>query len=612
MTNKKIRVADFVSRFISDFGVKHVCLLTGGGMMHLSDGLALNKKIKPVCFHHEQGAAMALEAYARTTGHLGVGYFTTGPGAINALTGTAGAYLDSTPCLYISAQAKCREATYALGIPGLRQCGVQEFNIMPMAKTVTKYAAFINDPNEIRFQLEKAVYIAKSGRPGPVWLDIPLDVQGAYIDPKKLRRFIPPKEKQEINSITMKKFISAFKSASRPVILAGYGVRISGAIKSLDKLAKKYQIPIVTTLLSVDIIEENHPEYVGRIGIKGTRAGNLAIQNSDLLIVIGSSLPVAEIGFEYHLFAREAKIIVVDIETCSHKKKTIKIDQLIKADADNFIKKTLSLLKNKKIGFDKNWLKTCIQWKKKYPVCLPKYKKTKKYINYYYFVDRLSQQLKASDIMVTDAGSALYVGFQAVKIKKGMRYITSGGFGTMGYSLPAGIGVSLATGNKRVICINGDGSFQQNIQELQTVVHYKLPIKIFVINNDGYLSIRFTQKKFFGRLIGESPSSGVSFPDTAKIARAYGIKYFRAAENSQLNKALSKTLNYPGPVICEIVTPKNQLIIPSVASVKRKDGTMISKPLEDMFPFLPRKEFLKNMFVKPVEEKNEKPTNQGH
>lgn len=599
---KKIRVADYIPKFIYDKGVKHAFMLSGGGIMHLTDGLACNKDLKVICVHHEQAASMAVEAYARTTGNFGLAYFTTGPGATNALTGLAGAWLDSVPCLFVSGQAKRKETVYKAKIPGLRQIGVQELNIIPIIKSITKYSAFIDDPKDIKYHLEKAFYLAKQGRPGPVWLDIPLDVQGALINPKSLKGFKPPKKIIQISSSQIKKVVQYIKKSTRPVILAGQGVRISGAIDDLLKLANKYEIPIITTFLGVDIINSNHPRYVGRIGIKGDRAGNLAVQNADLLITIGSSLPVAETGYDYKQFAREAKIVVNDIDISSHKKKTIRIDSLIQGDAKEFIGKILTSLKKEKIVFDNEWLKTCISWRKKYPVCLPEYKELKNRINIYYFIDRLSKKLNSKDIVVTDAGSTFYAGSQAIKIKKGMRYITSGGFATMGYSLPASIGVSTALGNKKVMCITGDGSFQQNIQELQTVVHYNLPLKIFILNNGGYLSIRFTQGKYFKHFIGEGPRSGVSFPNAEKIAKAYGIKFIRAKNNKELDKALDKTLKYKGPIICEIMCPKNQLVIPTIASKKNPDGTMVSKPLEDMYPFLNRDEFKKNMIIKPIEE----------
>lgn len=605
----KIRVADYIAKFIYEKGIKDVFILSGGGIMNLTDGLVCNKKLNFYCMHHEQAISMAIEAYGRLTNNMGVGYFTTGPGATNALTGLAGAWLDSSPCLFISGQAKRREAVYKQNVIGLRQVGVQEINIVPIVESITKYTAFIDNPEDIRYHLEKAFYLAHKARPGPVWLDIPADVQSALIEADNLRPFQPSEdglEKPMLKKQDVEDVVNWIRSSSRPVILIGQGVRIAGATADLLKLVEKHRIPVITTFLGIDVIENNHPEYVGRIGIKGTRAGNLAMQNSDVLISIGTSLPVAEIGYEYDQFARNAKKVVVDIDLSSHKKKTIKIDKLIEADAKDFIKNLYSALsaqgkKSKKLIF-KEWLDKCISWREKYPVNLPEYEHLKGKINIYHFVDRLSRKLAAGDVVVTDAGSAFYAGSQAVIIKKGIRYITSGGFATMGYSLPASIGLCAALGKKRIMCINGDGSFQQNIQELQTVVHYKLPLKIFILNNNGYLSIRFTQERYFdNRLIGEGPMSGVSFPDAKKIAKAYGIKFVRVSDNSKLDQALDEVIGYEGPVICEIMTPEKQLIIPTCISTKREDGSMVSKPLEDMYPFLDRNEFNKEMIIKPID-----------
>jgi acetolactate synthase-1/2/3 large subunit len=594
----RMRVADYITKFIYDIGVKDVFILTGGGIMHLTDGLACNKKLKVYCLHHEQSVSMAIETYARTTGNFGVGYFTTGPGATNAITGLAGAYLDSSPCLYLSGQAKRSECVFKTGIPGIRQIGVQEINILPVVESMTNYAAFVDQPEDIRYHLEKAYCRAKTGRPGPVWLDIPLDVQGAIIDTEKLRGYEHTKVTKKPSRKDINDFLQMLKTCKRPVILAGQGVRIAGAIQELTKYARKLNIPVVTTFLGIDIIESRHPNYAGRLGIKGTRAGNLAIQNCDLLLAIGTSFPVAEIGYDCSQFARGAKKIIVDVDKSSHLRKGVPKDLLIEGDAKEFLKS----IRHAQKPFNKEWLKRCIEWREKYPVCEAKYGKLRNKINIYHFIDKLCDRLNKDDIVVTDAGSSFYAGSQAVKIKKGMRYITSGGFATMGFSLPASIGVCAANNKRRVMCITGDGSFQQNIQELQAVKQYKLPIKIFVINNGGYLSIRYTQSRYFQRYIGEGPKSGVTFPDCKKIAWAYGIKFLRAKNNRHLPKALNAALRHKGPVLCEVMTPQNQLIIPTLASYKNEDGTMVSRPLEDMFPFLPRKEFNSNMIIKPLNE----------
>jgi acetolactate synthase-1/2/3 large subunit len=596
-----MRVADYVAKFIFDHGVKDVFMLSGGGIMHLTDGLACNKDINVYCLHHEQAVSMAIDTYARTTGNFAAGYFTTGPGATNALTGLAGAWLDSSPCLFISGQSKISQCVYTAGIDGLRQIGVQEVNIVPVVQSLTKYCVFVDDPNDMRFHLEKAFYLAKHGRPGPVWLDIPLDVQGAMIDPDKMKGFVPESEKKGIPKDDINRVVRLIEEAKRPVILAGQGIRIAGAIPELLAFANTYQIPIVTTFLGVDIIASNHPRYVGRIGIKGTRAGNLALQNSDFLLIIGTSLPIAEMGYDCTEFAREAKKIAVDIEATSYQRDSISLDLFIQGDAKVFLQNLCDELPSSS-STNKAWLEHCIAWREKYPVCLPQYGELKNKINLYYFIDHLSRRLDSTDAVVTDAGSSFFAGSQGILIKEGMRYVTSGGFASMGFGIPASIGVCVARGKRRVMCITGDGSFQQNIQELQSVVHHKLPIKIFVINNNGYLSIRYTQSRYFKRFIGEGPTSGVTFPETGKIAKAYGIKFFKADNNAGLDHILDATISYKGPVICEIVTPPRQLIIPTVASSRKEDGTMVSRPLEDMFPFLNRKEFKKNMIIKPLDE----------
>jgi acetolactate synthase-1/2/3 large subunit len=454
----------------------------------------------------------------------------------------------------------------------------------------------VNHPEDIRYVLEQALYKAQSGRPGPVWLDIPLDVQGAIIDTDTLPDYMPPRQfpiSQE-GHFTKLKFL--LKESKRPVILAGHGIRISRAIDSLLSFAETWNIPIVTTYLGVDIIDSNHPNFIGRVGIKGTRAGNLAVQNADILIVIGSSLPIAETGYEHELFAPKAKKIVIDIDGTAHKKNTITIDLFFELDAKEFLNRLLILCEEEGISPAPHWLDQCNVWKEKYPVCMPDYHLIKQNVNIYSFIEVLCQHLTADDIIVTDAGSAFFAGSQAVNIKQGMRYITSGGLATMGFSIPASIGASIARNKQRILCLVGDGSFQQNVQELQTIVHYKLPIKIFVLNNEGYLSIRYTQTKLFnGRLLGEGPTSGTSFPDTEKIAFTYNIPFYRISHLSKLTPVLKKALGSDKPVICEVMLPYDMEIVPTLASEKRADGSMISKPLDDMYPFLSKEEKNENM-----------------
>jgi len=603
-----MRVADFIVNFVSEaLKVDVVFMVSGGGIMYLTDALAQNRNIKVICTHHEQTSSMAIEAYSRATENFGVGFFTTGPGCTNSITGLVGAWQDSVPCLFISGQAKRRETIYNSNIKGLRQFGVQEVNILPIIESITKYAVFLNKPEDVKYELEKAVCIAKSGRPGPVWLDVPLDVQGALIDPENLRSFSKT-EMKSIKTKPTKKEIEQFKilleESKRPVIIAGQGIRIAKALEEFRWFIGEFNIPVVTTYLGIDVLNSEHILNLGATGIKGTRAANIAVQNSDLVISIGSSMHIGVIGYEYDLFAREAKKVVIDIDRTSHVKKTISIDLYINSDIKEFINSLrLGFGDNhKNIKFDDNWVSACDQWRMKYPVCQKDYSKLKEKINSYYFIEKLIEMLDDDDIIVSDAGSAYYAVSQGIKIRQKQRYITSGALATMGYTLPASIGISLAT-KKRVIGITGDGSFQFNIQELQTLINYKIPVKLFILNNDGYLSIRFTQERYFEkRFLGEGPNSGVSLPDTQKIANAYGIKYFRACNNIELYDKIKDTLKYDGPAICEIMTPRDQLIIPTVSSAKKENGTMVSRPLEDMYPFLDREEFLSNMIIKPLKE----------
>ena len=597
-----MRVADFVAKFIlEELGVEHVFTLTGAGIMHLTDGLASNKKLKTICPHHEQTASMALEAYSRATENFGVGIFTTGPGSTNAITGLAGAWQDSVPCLFISGQVKVAEASSQTGIKKLRQFGVQELDIIPIVESITKYAVTVTEPEKIRYELEKAVHIAKSGRPGPVWIEIPMDIQSAIIDDDLEKFETEQKEKPKIDKNQIELIVELLQKSKRPIIISGQGVRISGAIELLSKLVKLFKIPVVTPYLGIDTIRHDDESYIGKTGVKGERAANLAMQNSDLILSIGSSLHVSVIGYNYQQFAREAKKIIVDIDEITHSKRTINIDQFVHGDARDFLNLLLEQLTDENSLNYASWLEKCNDWKEKYPTCLPEYKNTKNEVNSYFFIDQVCKNSKEGDIFVADAGGTFYAVSQAVTLTKpNQRYIPSSAMATMGYSLPAAIGISAATGN-RVISFTGDGSLQQNIQEFQTLVEYNLPVKLFVLNNDGYHSIRTSQTNYFEkRYIGESSKSGISFPDTVKIAEVYGIKAFRINQPSEINAVVNQVLDYDGPVICDVIVPREQEIIPTVASRVNDDGSMSSRPLEDMYPFLDRKEYKKNIFVKEI------------
>ena len=590
----KQRVADIVASFLVEQGIKDIFTLTGGGAMFLNDGIASNDNINAICNHHEQACAMGAVAYAKYKNGLAAAMFSTGCGSTNAITGLLDAWQDNTPVIFISGQIK-RKETSRNSQTSLRQFGVQEADIVSIVESLTKYTVMVNEPEDILYHLEKAVHLALTGRPGPVWIDIPLDIQGFSIDTNELRHFVPKIEtNQEIKGI--ERFVEMYEQAERPIILAGNGIRLSGSVDKLREFASKNNIPCAVSYLAADYFEQDNPNYVGRLGIKGDRAGNFALQNSDLIISLGSRLSVCLTGFEYELFARDSKLIVVDIDEDEHKKNTVNIDQLICADVGDFLENIENKITPKA---SKDWPNKCIHWKNKWPVYQEGYDTDT--VNMYEFIKALSELASEDSIVVSDAGSSYYVTSQSFTLNnKKQRYITSGAQADMGFTLPAAIGACIAA-NKPVIGITGDGSFQLNIQELQTIKHYNLPVKLIVWNNNGYLSIRATQNKFFdGRRIGTDPESGVSFPEVGKIASAYELPYVKINNVAELREKLAGVIAASGPVICEVMCPENQEIIPAVSAVKNDDGSMTSKPIEDMYPFLERDEFLNEMIVKSI------------
>lgn len=600
-----MRVADYIAEYIYNLGVGHVFVITGGGAMFLNDGVAKHHKLKALCNHHESACAIGAVGYAKYRNSFGVAMVSTGCGGTNSLTGLLDAWQDSVSCIFISGQVKRKEASANCGIR-LRQFGVQEADIVSIVSPITKYATVVNNPDEIRYHLEKASWMAQSGRPGPVWLDIPLDVQGAEIEVSGLEGFTPSKSdlsyKLEASEDEIRHFASCVEKAERPIIIAGNGIKLSKSNGLFRNFVETWNIPVVNTFLSIDILPSEHHLAIGRIGIRGDRAGNFALQNSDLVISLGSRLCVPSTGYEYDHFAREAYVLVVDIDSQEHKKNTVKIDYFINADVENFVQKCLSTLSARKGSF-KSWAKKCRTWRSKWPVCLPEYCDETEGVNIYHFLDALSRKNKSAAVVVSDAGSAYYATAQGLKIYGDQRHITSGAQADMGFTLPACLGVSVAKKNGEVIGVTGDGSLQSNIQELQTLVHNRLPIKLFVINNNGYLSIRATQSKFFGgRGIGTDSRNEVSFPSTEKIAAAYGIKFVKIHGVSDLEEGLDAALGHDGPVICELLSPENQAIAPAVSSLRLDDGRMVSKPMEDMFPFLEREEFMREMIVSPLQE----------
>lgn len=599
---KKIRIADYVANFLAEqLGVDTVFLVSGGGMMFLSDGLALDDRIKVVCNHHEQACAMAAVGYAKLKQNFGCAYLTTGCGGTNAITGLLNAWQDNTPVFFISGQVKLKETSHGRPL-ALRQFGVQEADIISIVKPISKYAVMVSDPKEVPYHLEKAAHLARAGRPGPVWIDLPMDVQGAVVEESEFLHYDSAEEEAavpEIDASDYQVVEKALAKAERPIIVAGQGIRLAGAIIEFEAFIEEHNIPYVASRLGIDLLRSDHPLFIGRMGTKGDRAGNFAVQNADLILVLGSRLSVSSTGHQYETFGREAKVIVLDIDASEHKKNTVAIDHFIHGSVKEFFS-----------GFSKStirspniWAEKCRHWKKIWPVCLAEYKDDTQGINLYWFTDRLAKSALDKSVVISDAGSAFYVVSQGFMFKGNQRYVTSGAQAEMGFSLPAAIGTAAALPNWTTLAVTGDGSLQMNIQEIQTLVHYQLPIKLFVWNNNGYLSIRATQRKFFdGRFVGTDDGSGVSFPDLEKISRAYGIQYMRAENNNELDRVIQESIAFDGPVIVEVMCIPDQEIVPAASSLRKEDGTMVSKPLEDMYPFLSREEFNREMIVKPLDE----------
>lgn len=599
----KQRVSDYIADFLVKKKITQIFTVVGGGAMYLNDSFGHHPGLHCLYNHHEQACAIAAEGYARVNNEVAVVCVTSGPGAINALNGVAGAYMDSIPMLVISGQTKSTLTVKASGLK-LRTLGNQEFNIMSAISEMTKYGEMLMEPEKIRYVLEKAYYLATTGRPGPCWVDIPLDIQGAMINTESLTGFEGEEAAaHEIDEGIIQEVVQHINKAERPVLYAGNGIRISGGYKVFRELVKKLQIPVVTCWDSIDLIENNNRLFAGRGGTMGDRAGNFAVQNSDLVLAIGTRLNIYQVGYQVNTWAREAYTIVVDIDPEELKKPTVRIDLPICADAKMFMEKLLQRIANEKINTDGGWIERCNYWKNKYPVYSSDSKINEDCAGIYRFIHELSSSLAEGEITVVANGSASVVGSQTYVIEREQRFLMNCGLSSMGYDLPAAIGACIANKKKRIICIAGDGSIQMNLQELQTIVTNKLPIVIFVINNQGYHQIRLTQKNIFGsKLIGVGPESeDLGFPDFEKISFAYGIPYYKCKKDSELKDVLNQVLKEEGYVLCEVFTSTEQPFEPKSATKKMEDGTLISPPLEDMAPFLSKEELRENMIIDVIE-----------
>ena len=600
-----MRLADYVAQKLVEHGVQHVFLVTGGGAMHLNDAIARESRLSYTCNHHEQACAIAAESYFRVSGRLAAVNVTTGPGGTNAITGVYGAYVDSMGMIIISGQVKVETLVQSTDLP-LRQLGDQEVDIVRLVQPITKYAVIVKDPQSIRYHLERALYLAAHGRPGPCWLDIPINVQGAKIDPEQLRAYDPREDGLvfETRDLTgaVDEVVRRLAEAKRPVIYAGSGIRLSGEEKRFLQLVERLGIPVVTAWNSNDLLLDASPVYAGRPGTNATRAGNFTVQNADLVLVLGCRLNIRLISYNWENFARFAYKIIVDIDAAELKKPTVKPDLPIHADLAQFLP-----LLDKKTGDWKprhaEWLTWCKERVVRFPVVLPEYRQGTGPVNPYFFLEVLFDALEENEITVCADGTACVMAFQVAKIKPGQRLFHNSGSAPMGYELPAAIGAFVARPEaKRIICLAGDGSIMMNLQELQTIAGQRMPIKVFVLNNSGYHSIRQTQAAYFpDHIIGCGTDSGLSFPRFDKIAAAFDFAYVRCAAQTDVSAAVAAALRTEGPVICEVMLDLRQPFAPKLSSRKLDDGRMVSSPLEDMAPFLSREELKANMLV-PIKE----------
>ncbi|NBX77095.1 MAG: thiamine pyrophosphate-binding protein [Proteobacteria bacterium] len=618
-----MRTADYIAKFLAEKGLKDVFLVTGGGAMHLNDAFGRCPGLNYIPFHHEQACSMAADSYFRMSGTMAVVNVTSGPGGTNAITGVYGAYVDSQAMFIVSGQVKRETLVRSYDLP-LRQLGDQEIDIVRMVEGITKYCKVLWDPNDVRYELEKAFYLATHGRPGPVWLDVPIDIQATKVDEKKMRGFDPEELKQDsryltqvnpavltgaasvptlparLKSADLKKEISLalkkLNSSQRPIIMVGAGVRAASAHEDFLSFIDQLKIPVVTCWNANDTIWFEHPLFVGRPGTVGDRSGNFVVQNADCILILGSRLNIRQISYNWPKFAPRAHKIMIDIDPAELVKPTLSIDHPICAHLKTFFQLSKELKEDYKKGDFSEWIKWGKERLRKYNPVLPSYWDTKDSVNPYCFIDRLFEALPEGAQVVTGDGTACVVPLQAAKLKKRQRLFTNSGCASMGFDLPAAIGASLANGRGEVVCIAGDGSIMMNLQELQTIIANQLPIKLFVLNNRGYHSIRQTQYNFFpDNIVGCGEESKLSFPDFEKLASSFSIPYFKIRNHSDLNAGIENALKSSGASFCEVFLDLKQQFAPKLTSKKLEDGSMVTSPLEDMAPFLDRDELASNM-----------------
>lgn len=587
-----VKLSDYVFQFLEKKGIKHAFLLPGGGVMHLDDSIG-RSNIAYTCFLHEQGAAIAAEAYGQHTNTPGLVLVTSGPGATNAITGVTAGWIDSTPMIIISGQSKRSDL---VGNKGVRQIGSQEVQIIPMITPVTKYAVQILEPNEIRYHLERAYYEAVSGRPGPVWLDIPLDVQAVMIEEESLKGYEPPKREYVLEKSKIKQAVKLLRKAEKPLVLAGNGIKLANATELLNRLLGILNIPVETTWKAVDMFGETENVYVGHPGIMGDRGANLILQEADLIFSIGCRLDNSVTAFNDRNFGKNAKKIIVDIDANELRRMDMDKEVEIVCDAGVFLQEMLNRIEGDKDFADssergkvwKRWLTYCKELRAAYPVITEEHAKTKEYVSAYYFIGKLCELLREDDVIVPESsGGAGEITYQAFCLKKGQKMKNAAGLGSMGFGLPYAIGACIANDRRRTILINGDGAFQLNIQELETMHRLQLPVKMFIWNNNGYASIRSMQRNNFeGRYVASDKASGLTMPDIGRVAAAYGFKTFCIHNTEELDSMLPEIMKDNEPLLCEIMVLPEETVSPRVKAIVGENGQMVSGPLERMWPYL--------------------------
>lgn len=596
-----IKTSDYLVQKLETLGVDTAFMVSGGGAMHLDDSFGKSQKIRLICNHNEQASSMCAEGYARANQKLAVACVTTGPGGLNCLNGVFGAWTDSAPVLFISGQVKYTTTMASCPQVPLRQLGDQEVDIVSVVRPLTKYARMVTDPYDIDAALEEAVYFAVSGRPGPVWLDIPLNVQAAPIDPAKLKKFVAPPAENKDMAAALAQAAHLLQNAKRPLLVAGNGIHCAKAQKALRAFLDKTQIPVVTTFNGFDLVASEDPLFAGRIGTVGQRAGNFVLQNADVILFAGTRNNIRQVSYNWENFAKDAKKIVVDIDPAELQKPTVRPDVALCADVGHVLFSLTGLLTGALAV--EPWREYCRQMKAKYPPLRDFSIAGQDRVHPYLFMQQLGRILPENARVVASNGTACVAFFQAFESKAGQRLLLNSGDASMGYGLPAAIGVCAAEKNAPVVCLEGDGSLMMNLQELQTLKTNHLPVKLFVIKNGEYISIIQTQRNFFeGRLTGCNKDSGVEVPDFVKVAQAFGLPAVRIGKNDELAGKIQEVLNTPGPVVCELECTENYTFAPKLSARKLEDGTMVSPSLEDMFPFLEREELAENMDISQKEK----------